>query len=63
MKIAAGSPVPLMSNKQIETNDDEVASREEVEEQEEENRIDKVAFEEGMSTALAKEYIQTRTHP
>jgi hypothetical protein len=40
-----------------------VASREEVEEQEEESRIARVAYENGMSTALAKEYIQRgRTH-
>jgi hypothetical protein len=54
---------PLMSNKQIEIADDAVASKEEVEEQVEESRIDKVAFEGGMSTASAKEYIQSgRTH-
>jgi hypothetical protein len=60
---ATGVPVSLVSNEQIETNDDEVASREEVEEQEEQSRIDKVAFEDGMSTASAKNYIQSgRSH-
>jgi hypothetical protein len=51
-------PSPFMSNKQIETADDAV-----VEEQVEESRIDKVAFEDGISTASAKEYIRRgRTH-
>jgi hypothetical protein len=35
-----------------------VASREEIEEQAEESRIDKVAFEDGISTPSAKEYLQ-----
>ena len=48
---------------QAATNEDAVASREEVEEQAEESRIDKVAFEDGISTASAKEYIRRgRTH-
>jgi hypothetical protein len=58
-----GVPTPLMSNKQIESADDAVASREEVEEQAEEKCIDKAAFEDGISTASAKEYIRRgRTH-
>lgn len=59
----AGVPAPFMSNKQIKSADDAIASREEVEEQAEESRIDKVAFEDGISTTSAKEYIQSgRTH-
>jgi len=57
-------PAPIMTgNKQIECADDAVASREEVEEQAEEKCINKAAFEDGISTASAKEYIRRkRTH-
>jgi hypothetical protein len=47
-----------MSNDEIKTADDAAASREEVEEQAEESRIDKVAFEDGVSIASAQEYIR-----
>jgi hypothetical protein len=47
----------MRGNQEIESADDAVASREEVEEQAGENRIDKVAFNEGISAASAKEYI------
>jgi hypothetical protein len=47
-----------MSNEQSETADNAVASKEGIEEQAEESRIDKVAFEDGVSTASAKEYIK-----
>ncbi len=59
--IAAPAPI-VRGNEPIKTADDAVAGREEVEEQAEESRIDKVAFEDGVSTASAKEYIRGRTH-
>ena len=53
---ASTDPI-LRSNKELETGDDALASMEEVEEQAEKSRIDKAAFEDGISTASAKEYI------
>jgi hypothetical protein len=54
-----GVPIQIVrSNKEMETADDAVASKEEVKEQAEESRIDKVAFEDGISTASAEEYIR-----
>jgi hypothetical protein len=63
-KNGTGVPVPILrGNEAMGTADDAVASKEEVEAQAEESRIAKVAFEDGMSTASAKEYIQRgRTH-
>ena len=61
-KNRSGSPAPFMRNKPIEAAGDAIAIREEVEEQAEESRIDKVAFEDGVSTTSAKEYIRGRTH-
>jgi hypothetical protein len=53
----------LSSNEEIQTAEDAVASREEIEEQAEESRIDKVAFEDGVSTPSAKECVhRERTH-
>ena len=64
VKMQTRVPAPIMrGNKQIESADDAVASREEVEEQAEEKCIDKAAFEDGISTASAKEYIRRRTRP
>ena len=52
-------PLPIMrGNEEMETADDAAASRGEVEEQAEGCRIDKVAFEDGMSTASAQEHIR-----
>ena len=54
-----GAPGPIMrSNMEMETADDAAASREEVEEQIEESRVDKVALEDGISTPSAEEHIR-----
>ena len=50
-------PTPF-SGKQIETADDAVASREEVEEQVERKRVEKEAFENGISASSAEKWIR-----
>ena len=52
-----------VSNEEEAVGDDAAAAREEVEEHAEESRIDKVAFEDGVSMTSAEEYIKRgRTH-
>jgi hypothetical protein len=56
---ADGVPVPVMKGtEKMKTADDVMASSEEVAEQAHESRIDKVAFEDGISTAAAEQYIE-----
>ena len=53
----------ICGNKQMESRDDAIALREEVEDQVEDNRVEKVAFQDGISTASAEEYLRRgRTH-
>jgi NCAIR mutase (PurE)-related protein len=56
---ATGVPVPIVRrSKKMKEADEAVDSREEVEEQAADSRMDKVAFEDGISPASAKEYIR-----
>jgi hypothetical protein len=48
----------MKGTEKMKTADDVMASSEEVAEQAHESRIDKVAFEDGISTAAAEQYIE-----